>query len=155
MKKIIQNVFMLFILAIVLVSLTACRKKDDTTRSVDTEEDFKIIWVEMSIENEIRTILGKFDGDIMQSDLDTVTQLELSGQGILKLDDIAHFNKLTHLNLQNNDISDISPLSGLTSLISLNLGANDVSDIGSLSGLTNLTLLKLELTDVSNLTPLS
>ena len=128
------------------------------------------------LEEVIREELGIDDGDILQSDLMGITELNLdwtlyedlniedikylkgletlslsSYQYNFDLTPLANLTKLNSLNLFGNHIDDIRPLERLTNLTKLNLGSNKITDISALKDLTNLVELQLngnKITDI-------
>lgn len=128
------------------------------------------------LEEVIREELGIDDGDILQSDLMGITELNIdwtlyedlniedikylkgletlslsSYQYNFDLTPLANLTKLNSLNLFGNAINDIRPLERLTNLTKLNLGSNNITDISALKDLTNLVELQLngnKITDI-------
>ena len=86
-----------------------------------------------NLERMIRKIINKPEGEIYQSDL----------------------LQIIELNLTDYNISDISSLSGLKNLIYLNLGYNNISDVSALSGLTNLNYIDISKNNISDVNHLS
>lgn len=108
------------------------------------------------IEKTIRLQLRQPDGDLLVSDLETVTNLGMSLQlYVTTISGLELLVNLTEFDLTQNMTSDISPLTSLTKLTKLNLTQNDVGDISSLAGLTNLTFLWLQDNIVSDISPLA
>lgn len=118
-------------------------------------EDHVMIWNDDNLELAMREITGIADGDIMFSDVEPLTDLDLMHREIHNIDALAELENLAFLNIGENYIQDIGPLSGLTNLVWLNADYNDIEDITPLSGLTGLTFLRLEGNDVRDVTPLS
>ena len=126
--------------------------------------DNAIDWKDAALEAKMREITGISFGNIEYSDVEDITELDLSNPDNaaddVKIKDISALSsmkELTSLNLNNNSISDISTLGGLTNLTELYLGGNQISDISALSGLTNLTELSLwenQIIDISALSGL-
>ena len=61
---------------------------------------------------------------------------------------------LQNLDIRGNEISDISDLAGLTSLQDLSLWGNQISDIAVLAGFTNLQTLILKDNQISDISAL-
>ncbi len=57
----------------------------------------------------------------------SLNKLDLEGNGIIDIQPLARFSKLTDLRLSNNQISDVKPLAGLTNLNILYLNINKIS----------------------------
>jgi len=100
-----------------------------------------------NLEAAVRAAIPKLSGDILQSDLDTLTALDASNREILNLAGIENCTSLTVLHLHRNNISDITLLGGLTSLVWLRLSENDISQVGALAGLFSLTSLYIDRND--------
>ncbi len=135
-----------------------------------------IVFDDTALEASIREALGKPQGDITSADAETLTELELSQQGvdpdqpyIHSLSALQYFTNLTYLGLgyavQNADDPtapvDISVLAGLTKLESLQMGGVVVSDLAAVSNMKNLISLSvfnggqaLDLTPLAGLTNL-
>lgn len=121
-----------------------------------------IQWKDAALEAKMRKITGITSGDIMYSDLENITELDLSNPDDaaddVKIKDISALSSLkglTTLKLKNNSVSDISALGGLTNLTYLSLSSNQVSDISALRNLTNLTELYLKNNNIRDISALS
>ena len=119
-----------------------------------------VIFPDANLEEAIKVYIGKPQGDIYQSDLERLTELDASGRGIVDLTGIEYCTSLTVFYLGaglmgNNQISDLTPLSSLTSLTELHLDNNQISDLMPLSSLTSLTWLGFDYNQISDLMPLS
>ena len=91
-----------------------------------------------------------------QYDIETTTELDLSGKGMRsgRLTDIGKLTELTSLKLADNEIDDLSFLTPLTKLVSLDLSDNQITDITPLSKLKTLRTLHLDNNDIKDFTPL-
>jgi len=98
----------------------------------------KIVFTDKDFERAVRDYAGKPEGDIFSGD---VTELDLSGGGLVDISDISQFTQLTSLDLSDNEIKSADALGGLTRLTELNVGNNFISNISCLSGLTGLETL--------------
>ena len=78
------------------------------------------------------------------SQLDNITRLSLTANGIRNLNPLAEMTQLELLYLQKNSISDLTPLSGLANLKQLLLSQNSIRDVSPLASLVNLTDLYLD-----------
>lgn len=107
------------------------------------------------IEAAIRNKIDKPSGDISQSDLKSLFELDLSGSGIVDIAGLEYCTSLRTLVISNNPITDLSPISNLTSLTSLSIYRCQVTDISPLSKLTNLEWLNMHHLQVSDISPLS
>ena len=92
------------------------------------------------------------DADITTADMEKLSTLDASSQGITDLTGLEYAVNLEDLFLDSNSIVDISPLASLTTLRYLLLEDNDISDVSPLSGLVNLGELHLDDNNVSDLT---
>ena len=107
----------------------------------------------------IRTTLGLAEGaDIPQTDLETMTQLDVEDKGITDLTGLEHATGLTSLILSDNSIDDFSPLSSLINLSTrLHLANTTFSsaDFDVLLPLVNLVGLRLDGNEITTLTKLA
>jgi tetratricopeptide (TPR) repeat protein len=136
------------------------------------------------LENILRYIIDKPNGNIWRSDLDVITELtipatertfaslidfthlkDLQYLSIFvrseNLSNLAHMDKLTELHLNRNNrgaygvnISALSELTGLEVLTLRNCGITDLSPLAELTNLTHLDLRNNLITDISPLTGL-
>lgn len=120
-----------------------------------------ISFTDANLENAIRKQIGKPQGDILQSDAEKISTLNLHAGNITDITPLKYFKNLNELDLGDNAIRDISPLSGLSNLANLSLNNNPLSDLNALSGLQTLTKLQLkdagikDISAISNLTNLT
>jgi internalin A len=98
---------------------------------------------------------GTNNCELADSKINSLTELDLSGEGISDLQPLSGLTNLTGLSLYNNKISDLKPLSGLTKLIDLNLNSNKISNVKPLAGLSQLKTLYLQNNQISDAKPLS
>ena len=132
------------------------------------DENFRIV---------IREHLNKPTGDIINTELDTLTKiyardrnikniygiefclnlntLDIGENSISDLLPLFNLKQLSILKVDNNIISDIEPLRWLDRLTNLYLNNNILSSIDVLSNLTKLTTLILNNTTIQDITPLS
>ena len=106
------------------------------------------------LEDVVRDALDKSDGDITDSDMATLGELDADDEEISDLSGLEYAVNLRELDLEDNEVSDLGPLANLTNLRDLDLEDNEVSDLGPLANLTNLQDLDLEDNEVSDLGPL-
>ena len=108
------------------------------------------------LEAAIRDAIGKPTGDILDTDLIGLAQLNANSRSISNLEGIQNCVDLTNLDLGWNWITDISPLSALANLTVLDLhGNNWITDISPLESLTNLMELDLHVNQIVDISPLS
>ncbi len=119
-----------------------------------------------NLEQALADKLGVEKGEITVGDMETLTRVILTGEGISDLTGLEYATNLEELYLDENQIEsdDLEPLSGLTNLTELGLDFNQIDNVEPLSGLTNLTSLTLgdnlidnveALSGLTNLTTLS
>ncbi len=140
-----------------------------------TANDQEIVTIEMRdrklfevLKSQTKSTIGETANDETKNytlkyrihELEKVTELDLSNQGIEVLIGIEKFRNLTNLNLSGNKIDDVSFLSNLKKLEVLDLSNNrqdsskGISDVSPLEALTNLTSLNLEKNSISDVSPL-
>ncbi len=108
-----------------------------------------------SLRRILEQATGKTGEMLTQSDLEKLTSLHASGQGISNLDGLQYCKNLAELNLSNNKIVDISPLGALTGITRLNLISNLINDITPLAKLSKLEVLWLDNNKVSDISTIS
>jgi len=103
-----------------------------------------------NLEAAIRAEIEKPTGDILKTDVESITALDLTDKSITNLTGLENLTGLTNLNLfGNTGISDINVISGLSALTELILFSLDLTDddmvvVGTLTGLLNLFIGKME-----------
>ncbi len=118
------------------------------------------------LENEIRRVINKQEGELTKQELLKVKTLDIGGKGIKSLEGLQYCTNLNWINLGGvfnpnigefiyNNIEDIIPLSNLTKLTYLDLSFNNIREVGHLSKLTNLKKLNLSNTNITNINGLS
>lgn len=123
-------------------------------------EDHAIDWKDPVLEERVREATGIEEGDIMYSDVLSITWIDLSGEieeedeKITDISALAEFKNLESLYLSDNGIEDISPLRELTELNSLHLSGNRIQDIDALKDMKNLNYLSLYGNQISDIGPL-
>lgn len=99
-----------------------------------TAEAQKVTFSSPGIEVGVRHHLGlDRNADILQSQTDTITAIDLSGLGITDLRDIVYLPNVKTLDLSDNDITNVGPLNVLDSLRELNLRENALESINLLA----------------------
>jgi len=83
-----------------------------------------VTFPDSNLEAVIRTALSKPAGDILDTELATLSSLTGSSQGIVNLSGLEYCTNLTSLTLDNNSIVNLAPLAALTNLTQLNLHHN-------------------------------
>ena len=93
-----------------------------------------VIFSSQEMEMGVKHHLGMdMNGSVTYSQLDTITEMDLSSLGLTDISDLGYMPKIRKLDLHDNFISDISPLLTLDSLASVNLSHNELSSIFRLS----------------------
>ena len=121
-----------------------------------TTRDNTVTFPDSSLEAVIRAATGISEPEpIRTTDLEGLTELDGSSQGIVDLTGLEYCINLQTLNLDDNSITDISPLWQMTGLQELSLKQNDIDNIAALYGLSNLWALYLDQNDIVDLQPLT
>ena len=93
----------------------------------------KVTFFSPEFELGVKVHLGLEENDeVLQSRMDTITSIDLSGLGITDLRDVVYLSKVKELDLSNNGITNTFPLTVLDSLQLLNLSHNDLASINPL-----------------------
>ena len=117
---------------------------------------FVVNFPDAKLEQVIRDAIGKPTGDIEDSDLVGLTDLDASDEGIANLERLQHCTDLVTLDLAGNSFTDLTPLASLLNLEDLELADNEFSSVAPLAGLVNLTQLELTFcSSVSDISPLA
>jgi len=103
------------------------------------------------LEKLIRDVIEKPEGDIYESDVLEITNLNAEGKGIKDIEGLQYFKNLWALDLTNNRIKDISAVSDLDRLLSLLIGSNQIADINALANLKNLEYLHMQSNKISDI----
>ena len=123
-----------------------------------------IVFNDQVLEQKVREIMGKPNGDITVADAEAVTELDASVEWqqhipeetqIKDIGALRYFKNLKRLTLTFNRITDITPLAGLTQLELLDVGANQISDISAVSEMKGLTSLKIFGNLITDISPLA
>ena len=83
--------------------------------------------------------------------LDNITELDLSGTGITRLNFILDFNSLEYLNLSGNGITNIYIFEYSTNIKSIDLSGNQISDISALQNIYYTEYLNLADNQITSL----
>jgi len=139
-------------LGLVACTATATETAPETVETTTEPASEVVTFTDPALETMVRGAMGIPDGDITTTEVEAVTELNLSFEwrqylpDAVQIQDIGgleYFTNLEHLDLSFHAISDISPLAGLTKLALLSLSGNPVADVSPLGGLTNLKVLSL------------
>lgn len=127
--------------------------------SLNPENDSKIYWTDKALENKIREIINKKEGDIYLSDLWSYYTLELGrkienteirGEVIEDISSLAELANLRGLNLEYHAVTDISVLHKLDNLQRLSLDGNPIQDFSAIESLPLLKELNLRNTPIKD-----
>ncbi|MEC0125909.1 stalk domain-containing protein [Paenibacillus pabuli] len=111
---------------------------------------------DLNLEQAIKSLLNKNDDEsLTKEDLESLTDVNLSGKGIKSLQGLEYAVNVTKLSLSGNQIADISPLSDAVNLTTLDLSGNQIVDIKPLRKLTKMTDLSLASNQINDLLPLA
>ena len=69
---------------------------------------------------------------VIQQQTDTITEIDLSGLGIIDIRDVVYLPNVKNIDLSFNDISDVAPLLPLDSLQNVDLRGNQLENISEL-----------------------
>jgi len=102
---------------------------------------------DQNFELAIRQKLDYHGKPLYRSQLLGFVELDLSNNGIYRIDGIEYFRNLEILNLRHNNLSDVSPLRTLTNLRILDIGYNRIINLedANFNQLNNLQLQELNL----------
>ena len=129
-------------------------------------EDHVIDCKDPVLKEWMREATGVHYGDIMYSDVLSITRMEVPVETdecdwdwdwegkITDISALAEFKNLKELRIRDNEIEDISPLKGLTKLKCLDLGNNRIRNIEALKDMKELRCLDLSANEVSDISPL-
>lgn len=110
----------IFILIVLMVSLTVKAQK--------------VTFASEGFGRGVKAHLGLAESeDVLQTQTDTITNIDLSGQQISSVYDVVWLPNVKRLDLSDNSIADVKPLAELDSLEWLDLRNNFLRDAGLLS----------------------
>lgn len=94
----------------------------------------KVTFASEGFERGVKAHIGLSENeDVLQTQTDTITQIDLSGQEISSVYDVAWLPNVKRLDLSNNSITDVRPLAELDSLEWLSLKNNFLTDASLLA----------------------
>lgn len=124
------------------------------TEAPPFDENEPIVINDEVLENILREEIGKPEGDILQSDLDSIESLVIE-RGAVDISALARLRNLKYLFIYRSpQIKDYSPLWGLSRLETLEVSRCGLTDLSSFAKLTNLRVLMLSGNYISDITPL-
>ncbi len=112
------------------------------------------------LRRQIRSVIGKSQGDITCADMASLESLSIESLysyvgEVYNLEGLQFAVNLTELRVSFTELTDLRPLSGLTSLQGLDVASNKIDDISPLQGLTNLTGLSVANNNISDISAVS
>ncbi|MEO2205211.1 stalk domain-containing protein [Paenibacillus pabuli] len=111
---------------------------------------------DLNLEQALKSLLNKNDDEsLTKEDLESLTDVPLSGKGIKSLQGLEYAVNVTTLDLSGNQIEDIKPLGKLTKMADLSLTSNQINDLLPLAGLVNLNTLSISSNKITDLKPLA
>jgi len=138
--------FTVFLLIILLCTSFSSQTYAEAAHSQE------VAFADPNFEIAIKSLLNKTSGDsVSRSDLESLTEVDLSNRKIKNLQGLEYATNITQLNLSFNELADISPLKGLSKIRSLNLRENQISSIEDLSAMKELEFLAIDLNQISSL----
>lgn len=109
-----RNLRISFILILLSLTIVSCQPDQVVTFSDD------------HFEEAIRLELNQPEGDLTESDVNEVTELDLADAEIEDISGIESFTSIKKLNLKDNQIDDVSPLRQLNEIEYVNLVGNNL-----------------------------
>lgn len=123
--------------------VTATSPSAVTLPYTPTIEAKAVVFKDKKLEAALRTILKKKTGDIMTTDLEKLTTLNLSKKGLTDIDPLRNCKNLTSLDLSNNPLKTVAPVVLCSKLKKLDLRGTQVHPkewLSLKSFLTGLTI---------------
>lgn len=114
-----------------------------------------VVFADSALERIIREHIHKPAGNILSSDVDTITIVVAPYLGISSLSGLEFFPSLRSAILPGNELTDISPLAAATQLWGLELTGNHISNLTPLSGLVGLHQMHIGENPITDLSPLA
>ncbi len=140
---------------------TTSTTTSSTSTTTTTTLPQVVLFPDPNLEAAIRAGINKPSGNILISDLQSLTSLTYDGynmadeQKIKNLEGIKYCSNLARLSLNSNEISDVSPLAEMINLTDLDLNYNQISNVSVLTNLANLRKLNLDGNQISNISALA
>ncbi|WP_127496768.1 stalk domain-containing protein [Paenibacillus glycanilyticus] len=146
MKKYLAGVLVMFVLCLGLPGQAY----------MEASSQQSVAFKDPNLEQAIKSLLKKSnDESLTKEDLESLTDVDLSGKGIKSLQGLEDAVNATNLSLRGNQIEDIKPLGKLTKLTDLSVASNQINDFSPLAGLVNLKTLSISSNKVTDLKPLA
>lgn len=122
----------------------------DAGCSVEVYTDSVINIPDATLRSIIRQKINKITGDILKSDVLSITDLNVDYQGISDFEGLGYLSNLTYLSLRGNQIQELDFLTGMSNLTNLYLEYNQIRDISALTDLSSLSNLSLRQNQIEN-----
>lgn len=107
-----------------------------------------------NFETLLRDILQKQTGDLTNSDLATITRIDIRDGDITDLTGIKYCKNITYINLYRSNITDIAEITGLRKLKEIYFARNSIESISSISGMYQLWAVGIGYNNIADLSPL-
>lgn len=117
------------------------------------KEATKIVFKDKLLEDEVRSQIKKWGGNIYDIDVENLKSLTIDQKSIKSADGLQYFTGLKTLELTNCKLTDIDFISKLHNLEKVDLSFNEISDISPLEGLRNINDLNISNNEVEDLSP--
>jgi internalin A len=114
-----------------------------------------VVFPDPGLQQAVRDALGSPPGDITDTQMLTLTNLDATARGITDTTGLEAALNLQYLVLNGNPVTNYSGVAGLTNLTRLDFVSGSVSNISFLAGLTRLEMLYLYDNQIRNAAPLA
>lgn len=122
--------------------------------TLKTPSGEKVIFADANLKKAMKEYFG-FKRDIVESDMEHLTELDLTGAGIRDLSGLETAKNLQMLGLSGNDLKNLKPIESLTGITFLLLDGNRLQDFSSIKKWPNLQYLDLSDTGIKDLSVLA
>ncbi|MFF2479589.1 stalk domain-containing protein [Paenibacillus sp. NPDC058071] len=140
----------------ILAILVLCLLWQGAVTASAVAAESSVVIGDRALELAIKETLGKSEGDSLKiTDMESLTELQLAGRHIKKLDGLESAKNITRLDLSGNELTELKPLSDLTQLRELDITNNQIVSLESLSAMTELESFRFSHNRVTSLEALS
>lgn len=122
--------------------------------TLKTPSGEKVIFADANLKKAMKEYFG-FKRDIVESDMEHLTELDLTGAEIRDLSGLETAKNLKMLGLSGNDLKNLKPIESLTGMTFLLLDGNRLQDFSSIKKWPNLQYLDLSDTGIKDLSILA
>lgn len=122
--------------------------------TLKTPSGEKVIFADANLKKAMKEYFG-FKRDIVESDMEHLTELDLTGAEIRDLSGLETAENLKMLGLSGNDLKNLKPIESLTGMTFLLLDGNRLQDFSSIKKWPNLQYLDLSDTGIKDLSILA